>query len=81
AAASPLGNVDRIVLIDNGSDGSSSSLGKLVGQVPGSIAAGLETLRALGIDLSSLMTVRKQDTGSKNGTNQTADGTNSGAPH
>ena len=81
AAASPLGNVDRIVLIDNGSDGSSSSLGKLVGQVPGSIAAGLETLRALGIDLSSLMTVRKQDNGSKNGTKQTTDGTNSGAPH
>lgn len=56
AGASSFKNVERIVMIDGGSQSGDGPIDKFVGKVPVVIASGLEVLKAVGLDLSAFTT-------------------------
>jgi flotillin len=58
AVAAPLGNIDKLVVIDQGAgngDGSSSSLGRIARTSPAVVFNLLQQLEALGLNLPSVM--------------------------
>jgi flotillin len=56
AVAAPLGNIDKVVVIDQGSgDGSSSGLGRLARAGPTVVFSLLQQLEALGLNVPSLL--------------------------
>ncbi len=57
AVAEPLGNIDKIVMIDNGGngDGSSSGLNRFAQTTPNLIFSVLQQLEALGLNLPDIM--------------------------
>ncbi|HEY4670038.1 MAG TPA: SPFH domain-containing protein [Tepidiformaceae bacterium] len=69
AIASPMAQVDRIVLIDGGSGNGAGPMGKYSSQVPLMLAQAIETLRAVGLDIPGLFvdedgrTTRRPPTG------------------
>jgi flotillin len=54
AVAAPLGNIDKLVMIDGGGDGS-STLGRLASTVPTTMFNLMQTANALGLDMSGLL--------------------------
>ena len=63
--AAPFAQVDRIVMIDGGSENGAGPLGKYGTTVPLLLAQAIETLRAVGLDLPGLLTTDPHDTASK----------------
>jgi flotillin len=57
AIAAPMGNIDKVVMIDSGSGGNAggSSMSRYAGTVPGVLFDLLQKAGALGIDLSGLL--------------------------
>jgi flotillin len=54
AVAAPLGNIDKVVMVDGGS-GDSSTLKRFADTVPSTVYSALQTAQALGLDLSALL--------------------------
>jgi len=56
AVAAPLGNIDRLVMVDGGGAGEGSSpLGRLAGTVPATMFNLIQNAQALGLDVSALL--------------------------
>lgn len=56
AVAAPMGDIDKLVMIDGGGGaGSSSSLQRLAGTVPQTLFGLVQTAQAMGLDLSGLL--------------------------
>jgi len=56
AVAAPLGNIDKVVVIDQGSgDGASSGIGRLARAGPTVVFSLLQQLEALGLNVPSLL--------------------------
>jgi flotillin len=56
AVAAPMGNIEKLVMVDGGgSGGSGSPLQRLAGTVPATIFQLLQTAQGLGLDLSGLL--------------------------
>ena len=56
AVAAPLGNIDKLVMVDGGGGGEGSSpLHRLAGTVPATMFGFLQTAQALGLDVSALL--------------------------
>ncbi|MCC7366708.1 MAG: flotillin family protein [Dehalococcoidia bacterium] len=66
ALASPLAQVDRIVMIDGGGGNGAGPVGKFSSTVPMLLAQAIETLRAVGLDLPGLLNGQGED-GATNG--------------
>jgi flotillin len=54
AVAAPLGNIDKIVMVDGGG-GEGSTLKRFAETVPSTVFSALQTAQALGLDLSALL--------------------------
>ncbi len=55
AVAAPLGNIDKIVMVDSGSGDGTNPLHRLANTVPTTMFNLMQTAQALGIDLSALL--------------------------
>jgi len=55
AVAAPLGNIDKIVMVDSGSGDGTNPLNRLANTVPTTMFNLMQTAQALGIDLSGLL--------------------------
>lgn len=55
AVAAPLGNIDKLVMIDGGGHGDGSPLGRLASTVPTTMYNLMQMSNALGIDLTGLL--------------------------
>ncbi|HUQ93634.1 MAG TPA: SPFH domain-containing protein [Bryobacteraceae bacterium] len=64
AVSAPLGNIDRMVVIDNGNGGNTGGLNKVAQTTPTIVFNFLQQLEALGLDLPTIMA----QLGVKNGT-------------
>jgi flotillin len=60
--AAPLGQVDRIVMLDGGGGNGTGPLGKFSNTVPMLLAQAIETLRAVGLDIPGLLDMESADT-------------------
>jgi flotillin len=67
AVAAPLGNIDRMVVIDNGGTGNGGGLNKIAQATPTLVFGLLQQLQALGLDVPTVMNQLGM-TGGKNGT-------------
>jgi len=54
AVAAPLGNIDKLVMVDGGGEGG-SALNRLAGTVPSTIFNLVQTAQAMGLDVSALL--------------------------
>jgi len=56
AVAAPLGNIDKLIMVDGGGGGEGSSpLHRLAGTVPSTIFNLVQTAQAMGLDVSALL--------------------------
>ncbi len=55
AVAAPLGNIDKLVMVDGGSADGANTLNRLANTVPTMIFNVMQTAQALGLDLSGLL--------------------------
>ena len=57
AVAAPMGNIDKLVVIDqgNGADGGSGGLGRIAKTSPAVVFSVLQQLEALGLNIPSVM--------------------------
>ena len=54
AIAAPMGNIDKVMMIDSGSN-SNTSMGRFVGTVPGVLFDLIQKAESLGLDLRGLL--------------------------
>jgi flotillin len=55
AVAAPLGNIDKLVMLDSGSPNGANTLSRLASAVPTTIFQMIQTAQALGLDISGLL--------------------------
>ncbi len=55
AIAAPMGNIDKVVMIDSGSADGHSSLGRFAGTVPGVLFELIQKAQSLGLDVRGLL--------------------------
>jgi hypothetical protein len=55
AVAAPLGNIDKLVMLDSGSPNGANTLSRLASTVPTTIFQMIQTAQALGLDISGLL--------------------------
>ncbi len=55
AIASPMGNIDKVVMIDSGSADGNTSMGRFVGTVPGVLFEMIQRAQSMGLDLRGLL--------------------------